>query len=88
MEHPVEEIKIAAKAKAKSKPRAKPKPKALVSVIVPTHDPDEVPPQPPPPPSREKHARPETPDEFWNNTIKNMKDKKDKQYASLIKCAF
>jgi hypothetical protein len=30
----------------------------------------------------------ESPDEFWNNTIKNMKEKKKKQYEQLAAQAF
>ena len=56
--------------------------------LVPTHDADEVPPQPPPEPSRQKPERHETPEQFWNNTIKNMKEKKLNQYKSLCSNAF
>ena len=52
------------------------------------YDADEVPPQPPPPPSREKLVKPETPDQFWNNTLKNMKEKKMQQYKALCSNAF
>jgi hypothetical protein len=84
VEIPVEEIKIAEKKpRAKAKPRAKPTPK-------PTHDADEVevPPQGPAPPARAPPMKYESPDEFWNNTIKNMKEKKKKQYEQLAAQAF
>jgi hypothetical protein len=86
VEIPVVEIKIAdaaptKKPRAKAKPRAKPTPQ-------PTHDADEVPPQGPAPPSRAPPIKYESPDEFWNNTIKNMKEKKKKQYEQLAAQAF
>ena len=84
VEHPAEEIKIAAKAKAK--PRAKPKAKPVPTQGYPTHDDERQ--RIRPPPSMEKPTRPETPEQFWNSTLKNMKDKKDRQYASLIQAAF
>ena len=63
--------------------RAKPKPQEQP----PTHDPDEE-----PPPIEylriEKHEKRETPEQFWNNTIKNMKEKKLNQYKSLCSNAF
>jgi hypothetical protein len=83
-EIPTEEIKIATKPKNK----AKAKPKVKIQDHPATHDPDEVPPRGPPPPSREKPRKPETPDEFWQNTLRTMKEKKDRQYASLIAAAF
>ena len=52
------------------------------------YDADEVAPQPPPPPSREKAMKPESPDQFWNNTVKNMKEKKMQQYKNLCSNAF
>ena len=64
--------------------RAKAKAKAKTE----EYDADEVPPQPPAPPSREKPVRPETPDQFWNNTVKNMKEKKMQQYKNLCSNAF
>jgi hypothetical protein len=82
VEIPVVEIKIAdKKPRAKAKPRAKPTPQ-------PTHEADEVPPQGPAPPSRAPPIKYESPDEFWNNTIKNMKEKKKKQYEQLAAQAF
>jgi hypothetical protein len=99
VEIPVEENKLpeivpTKKPRAKAKPRAKPTPK-------PTHDADEVriprnsklnevevPPQGPAPPSRAPPIKYESPDEFWNNTIKNMKEKKKKQYEQLAAQAF
>jgi hypothetical protein len=42
----------------------------------PTYDADEVPPQPPPQPSRQPPEKRETPEQFWNNTIQNMREKK------------
>jgi hypothetical protein len=48
----------------------------------------EVPPQGPAPPSRAPPIKYESPDEFWNNTIKNMKEKKKKQYEQLAAQAF
>ena len=88
VEHPAEEIKIAAKAKAKprAKPKAKPKDKPVPTQDYPTHDDEGQ--RIRPPPSMEKPTRPETPEQFWNSTLKNMKDKKDRQYASLIQAAF
>jgi hypothetical protein len=83
-EIPTEEIKTAAKPKTK----AKAKPKVKIQDHPDTHEPDEVPPRGPPPPSREKKQKPETPDEFWRNTLQNMKEKKDRQYASLTAAAF
>jgi hypothetical protein len=86
VEIPVEENKLpeivpTKKPRAKAKPRAKPTPQ-------PTHDADEVPPQGPAPPSRAPPMKYESPDEFWNNTIKNMKEKKKKQYEQLAAQAF
>jgi hypothetical protein len=86
VEIPVEENKLpeivpTKKPRAKAKPRAKVEPK-------PTHDADEVPPQGPAPPSRAPPMKYESPDEFWNNTIKNMKEKKKKQYEQLAAQAF
>jgi hypothetical protein len=54
----------------------------------PTYDADEVPPQPPPPPSRQPSEKRETPDQFWNNTIKNMREKKLTQYKFICSSAF
>ena len=84
VEHPAEEIKIPPKAKAK--PRAKPKAKTVSTQGYPTHDDEGQ--RVRPPPSMERPTRPETPDEFWSNTLKNMKEKKDRQYASLVQAAF
>ena len=52
------------------------------------YDTDEVSPQPAPQPSRGKPVKPETPDQFWNNTVKNMKEKKIQQYKFLCSNAF
>ena len=84
-EHPAEEIQIAP-PKAKAKPRAKPKAKQVQTQQFPTHDDEGQ--RLRPPPSMERPTRPETPEEFWSNTLKNMKEKKDRQYASLIQSAF
>ena len=85
-EHPAEEIKIPS-PKAKAKPRAKPKAKQVsTKQSFPTHDDEGQ--RLRPPPSVERPTRPETPEEFWNSTLKNMKEKKDRQYASLIQAAF
>ena len=84
VEHPAEEIKITAKARAK--PRAKPKAKTVSTSEFPTHDDEGQ--RIRPPPSTDKPTRPETPEQFWNSTLKNMKEKKDRQYASLIQSAF
>ena len=80
------EIKNATQIKGLKKlpvKRAKPKPQEQP----PTHDPDES-----PPPIEylrvEKSEKRETPEQFWNNTIKNMKEKKLNQYKSLCSNAF
>ena len=44
--------------------------------LAPTQDADEVPAPPPPEPSRQPPEKRETPDQFWNNTMKNMREKK------------
>jgi hypothetical protein len=69
--------------RAKAKPRAKPQ-----DPREPTHAPDEVPEQEPPPPSRAPKQKHETPDEFWSNTLKQMKEKKKQQYQKLAAAAF
>ena len=85
-EHPAEEIRIPP-PKAKAKPRAKPKAQQVsTKQSFPTHDDEGQ--RLRPPPSVERPTRPETPEEFWNSTLKNMKEKKDRQYASLIQAAF
>ena len=56
--------------------RAKPKPQEQP----PTHDPDEVPPQSPKPLSWEQLVKRETPEEFWRNTLRSMKENKSAQY--------
>ena len=86
-EHPAEEIRIPP-PKAKAKPRAKPKAKQVSTKQqgYPTHDDEGQ--RLRPPPSMERPTRPETPEEFWSSTLKNMKEKKDRQYASLIQAAF
>ena len=84
-EHPAEEIKISP-PKAKAKPRAKPKAKQVSPQQFPTHDDEGQ--RLRPPPSMERPTKPETAEEFWSNTLKNMKEKKDRQYASLIQSAF
>ena len=58
VEHPAEEIKIAAKAKAK--PRAKPKAKPVPTQGYPTHDDEGQ--RIRPPPSMERPTKPETPE--------------------------
>ena len=53
--------------------------------------PQEQPPEEPPPIAYlriEKPEKRETPEQFWNNTIKNMKEKKLNQYKSLCSNAF
>ena len=83
-ERPAEEIKIPTPPptpKAKARPKAKPRAKKL-----PTHDDEGQ--RIRPPASLERPVRPETPDEFWSNTLKTMKEKKDRQYATLIQAAF
>ena len=85
VEHPAEEIKISP-PKAKAKPRAKPKAKTKTTPTFPTHDDEGQ--RIRPPPSLERPTKPETAEEFWNNTLKNMKEQKDRQYASLIQAAF
>ena len=73
-EHPAEEIKIPP-PKAKAKPRAKPKAKQVQTTPnFPTHDDEGQ--RIRPPPSLERPTRPETAEEFWNATLKNMKEKK------------
>ena len=86
-ERPAEEIRIPP-PKAKAKPRAKPKAKQVSTKQqgYPTHDDEGQ--RLRPPPSMERPTRPETPEEFWSSTLKNMKEKKDRQYASLIQAAF
>ena len=80
------EIKNAPQIKGLKKlPIKRAKPKA--QVIVPTHDADEE-----PPPIDylriEKPEKRETPEQFWNNTIKNLKEKKLSQYKFLCSNAF
>jgi hypothetical protein len=53
-----------------------------------THAADEVPPQAPPPPSRPPKQKHETPDQFWTNTLKHMKERKSLQYQKLAAAAF
>jgi hypothetical protein len=43
---------------------------------------------PPPPPSRQKPEKRETPEEYWNTTVKNMKEKKLAEYKYLCSNAF
>jgi type IV secretory pathway VirB10-like protein len=43
---------------------------------------------PPPPPSRQKPEKRETPEEYWNTTVKNMKEKKLAEYKFLCSNAF
>jgi hypothetical protein len=45
-------------------------------------------PPPPPPASRQKPEKRETPDEYWNTTVKNMKEKKLAEYKFLCSNAF
>ena len=85
VEHQAEEIKISP-PKAKAKPRAKPKAKQVSTQQFPTHDDEGQ--RLRPPPSLERPTKPETAEEFWSNTLRNMKEKKDRQYASLIQSAF
>ena len=86
VEHPAEEIKISP-PKAKAKPRAKPKAKQIQTTPnFPTHDDEGQ--RLRPPPSLERPTKPETAEEFWNNTLKNMKEQTDRQYATLIQAAF
>ena len=86
-EHPADEIKISTPPKAKAKPRAKPKAKTVPTQQgYPTHDDEGQ--RLRPPPSLELPTKPETPEEFWNNTLKDMKEQKDRQYATLIQAAF
>jgi hypothetical protein len=47
-----------------------------------------VPEQGPPPPSRAPKQKHETPDQFWSNTLKQMKEKKQQQYQKLAAAAF
>jgi hypothetical protein len=70
--------------------RAKPKPKAQPQQDSrePTHAPDEVPERGPPPPSRAPKQKLETPDQFWSNTLKQMKEKKNLQYQKLAAASF
>jgi hypothetical protein len=72
--------RIRAKAKPKAKPQQDPQ--------EPTHAPDEVPERGPPPPSRAPQQKHETPDQFWSNTLKQMKEKKNQQYQKLAAAAF
>ena len=85
VEVPAEEIKISP-PKAKAKPRAKPKAKTKPTPNFPTHDDEGQ--RIRPPPSLERPTKPETPEEFWHSTLKNMKEQKDRQYATLIQAAF
>ena len=71
------------RTRAKAKPKAQPQQDARE----PTHAPDEVPDQGPPPPSRAPKQKHETPDEFWSNTLKQMKEKKNQQYQKLAAAA-
>ena len=70
MEHSANKSEITHKTKAK------PRVKTSSTQKFPTHDDEGQ--RIRPPPSREKPTRPETPDEFWSNTLKHMKAKKDK----------
>jgi hypothetical protein len=84
--------------RAKAKPKAQPQQQNLDKVELsqpglrnprePTHAPDEVPEQGPPPPSRALKQKHETPDQFWANTLKQMKEKKKQQYEQLAAAAF
>ena len=69
--------------RAKGKPQQQP-----LQEQPPTHDPDEVPPQTPKPQHRDQHEKHETPEEFWRNTLKSMKEKKLAQYKSQCSNVF
>ena len=77
-----------AKAKAKAKETEKYDADEVSSASRLNLDFVKVAPQPPPPPSREKAIKLESPDQFWNNTVKNMKEKKMQQYKNLCSNAF
>ena len=66
--------------------RAKAKAKTATETV--GNDADEVPPPPKAPTSREKPTKPETPDQFWNTTVRNMQEKKMQQYMALGSNAF
>ena len=66
--------------------RAKAKAKTATETI--EYDADEVPPPPRAPASKVIPTKPETPDQFWTNTVKNMKEKKMQQYKALCSNAF
>jgi hypothetical protein len=72
------------RTRAKAKPKAKPQ----QDPQEPTHAPDEVPEQEPPPPSRAPKQKHETPDQFWSNTLRQMKEKKNQKYQQLAAAAF
>ena len=72
----------------RTRPKAKPKAKPQEDSQEPTHAPDEVPEQGPPPPSRAPKQKQETPDQFWSNTLRQMKEKKNQQYQKLAAAAF
>jgi hypothetical protein len=73
------ELKKVPVKRSKAKPR---------EAAAPTYDADEVPPPPPPPASRLAREKHETPEQFWRNTITNMREKKLSQYKSLLSNAF
>ena len=64
--------------------RAKPKPQEQP----PTHDPDEVPPQSPKHLSWEQLVKRETPQEFWRNTLRSMKEKKQHDTNPYVQTPF
>jgi outer membrane biosynthesis protein TonB len=72
----------------RTRPKAKPKAQPQQDSREPTHAPDEVPEPGPPPPSRAPKQKLETPDQFWSNTLKQMKDRKNQQYQKLAAAAF
>jgi hypothetical protein len=72
------------RVRAKAKPKAQPQQDSRE----PTHAADEVPERGPPPPSRAPKQKFETPDQFWANTLKQMKEKKNQQYQKLAAAAF
>jgi hypothetical protein len=75
-------------APKRTRAKAKPKAQQQQDSREPTHAADEVPPQRPPLPSRAPKQKLETPDQFWSNTLRKMKEKKNQQYQKLAAAAF
>jgi hypothetical protein len=80
IETPKEPTPKCTRAKAKAQPQQ--------DQQEPTHAADKVPPQAPPPSSRPPKQKHETPDQFWTNTLKQMKERKSLQYQKLAAAAF